>query len=153
MELSAEAEIAAPIDWSFDRFADFEAFARMGRKRGARVERIDPGAPIGPGSGWDVAFEMRGRERMLKPRMTEWAPPGGFALVSDSEGLILTVRTTFSALGPERTRVRLEVEAEGKSMAAKLMLQPMRLGRGKLEGRLQDRLTGYCAELSALRAG
>ncbi|MGZ9809458.1 SRPBCC family protein [Pseudoroseicyclus sp. H15] len=153
MDLSAEADVAAPIDWTFERFADFQGFERAAAKRGATIARKEPGASAGPGTAWDIRFNFRGRERHLEPVVTEWAPPGGYALVSDSQGLLLTVRVTLAALGPERTRARLEIEMAAKGMGGKLLLQSLKLGRGKLAASLRDRLTGYCGELSAKYAG
>ncbi|WP_373355705.1 hypothetical protein [Pseudoroseicyclus sp. CXY001] len=149
MDLSAEAEIAAPAPWVFDQLADFARFEQLARERGTRVERMaEAGAPVGPGTSWDIHVTFRGHERHLKPRVTRWSPPEGYQLTSASQGLVLTVDVALTPKGERSTGLRLSVSAEGKSLKTKVFLTSLSLGQGRMTARLQERVNGYAETLS-----
>lgn len=146
MRLTTRQDIEAPLDFVYAQMADFAQFERMAMRRGAEVERSDKLEQDGPGMGWRVKFPFRGKTRKLNLRLAD-AQPGSFlALGVEGQAISGDARVELMALSPRRTRLTIAGDVRPKTLAARLLLQSMRLARG----RVQKRIDGAAGKLAAL---
>jgi hypothetical protein len=146
MKLTTRQDIEAPLDFVYGQLTDFAQFERMAMRRGAEVERTDKLGQDGPGMGWRLKFPWRGKVRKLALRLAD-AVAGNY-LVYGVEGQAISgdARVDLMALSPRRTRMTVAGEVRPKTLAARLMLQSMRLARG----RVQKRIDGAAGKLATL---
>lgn len=147
MKFVTKEDIECPIAHVFAQSADFAGFERQALRRGANVRRVDQSPDYGLGSGWDVIFKFRGKERQMKAVVTAWDPPNGYAVQSTSSGIEGTVLVEMVPLSRGRTRLSLSIELVPKTIAARIMVQSLRLARGTLQRRLDLRMSDYASDI------
>ena len=147
MKFSAREDISAPIDAVFAALTDFDTVERAALRRGAEVERQDPGGVPGLGTKWTITFAFRGKARRMKAEVTEFASPEGMAAQGAGAGLETGVNVQLVALSPRQTRVKIEVEVKPKTITARLFVQSMRLARSNLTQRFKDGVHKYARDL------
>ncbi len=147
MKFVTKEDIECPIAHVFAQSADFAGFERQALRRGANVRRVDQSQHYGLGSGWDVIFKFRGKERQMKAVVTAWDPPNGYAVQSTSSGIEGTVLVELVPLSRGRTRLSLSIELVPKTIAARIMVQSLRLARGTLQRRLDLRMSDYASDI------
>jgi hypothetical protein len=76
-----------------------------------------------------------------------WDPPNGYGVQSSSSGIDGTVVVELVPLSRNRTRLSLSIELKPKTIAARIMVQSLRLGRGTLQRRLDLRMADYASEI------
>lgn len=152
MRFSSRTDIEAPADFVFRVLADVDHWERAAIRRGAEVVRTERprlgGAP-GVDPVWLIRFMFRGRERRITLRLGNVVPPErlGFSWVGqlfEGWGSVELI-----ALGARRTRLTLVSEVKPKTLAARLILQSLRLARGKVRARMDRRLATAAAEIAA----
>ena len=145
MKFVTKADIECPIAHVFAQIADFAGFERQALRRGANVRRTDQKPQPGLGSGWDVTFKSRGKDRQMKAVVTAWDPPNGYCVQSTSSGIEGTVVIELVPLSRSRTRLNLSIELKPKTIGARIMVQSLKLGRGTLQRRLDLRLSDFAS--------
>ncbi len=153
MELATREDIDAPIDWVFGQVTDHAAFERIALRRGAEVERRDPGQGFEPGAAWRMVFPYRGRERVLDARVTGVDRPNGWTATLSVGGIDGTVKVDLVAMSRSRTRMIVEVALAAQSLSARLLLQSVKLARGNVLKRFRNRVAGFAAELENRHRG
>lgn len=146
MKLTTRQDIEAPLDVVYARLTDFEHFERMAMRRGAEVERTDRLKTPDVGMAWRLRFAFRGRPRTVAVRFADAEPGQHLDWAYDSPSLEGTVRAELVALSARRTRMTLAAEARPKTLAARLMLQSLRLAKGRLQRRF-DVTAGQLANM------
>ncbi len=135
MKLQSRQDIEAPLDFVFDQLTDFDQFERMAMRRGAEIERTDRLKSPGPGMTWRVRFRFRGKERKMAIRLVE-VQTGSFLVYGfESPNVEGTNRIELLALSPRRTRLTMAIDTRPKSLAARLVLQSLRLAKGRVQRR------------------
>jgi len=147
MKLVAHEDVEAPIDFVFEQVTDFAAIERSVLRRGAEVQRIDNLAEPGTGMAWESAFTLRGKRRELSLELTELDRPNGLVVTSRSPNMGGQMVLDLVALSRSRTRISVEIDMAPKTLAAKLLVQSMKLARGNLMKRFKIRVAGYAEEL------
>ena len=133
MKLTTRQDIEAPLDFVYARLTDFDQFERMAMRRGAEVERTDRLRTPGVGMAWRIRFAFRGRARTMLIRFADAEPGSHLGWAFDSPSLEGTVRVDLVALSPRRTRMTLVSDIRPKTLAARLVLQSMRLAKGRVQ--------------------
>ncbi len=146
MKFSTREDIEAPIDHVFAEMSDFDAFQRRAMRHGGQVERLDDG-PIKQGSHWDIAFSYRGRDRRMQAELTEIEPPHHYVVVATSDGMTITTEVELVALSRGRTRIAIGMDLRAKSLTARLLLQSMKLAKGKLTKRFKARIVEHAEDI------
>lgn len=146
MKLTTKQDIEAPIDFVFARLTDFDHFERMAMRRGAEVERTDRLKTPGVGMAWRLRFVFRGKQRTILVRYADAEPGSHLAWAFDSPPAEGTAKVDLLSLSPRRTRLVLAIEARPKTLAARLVLQSLRLAKGRLQRRL-DVASGQLANM------
>jgi hypothetical protein len=146
MKFSTREDIEVPIDHAFAEMSDFNGFQRRALRHGASITRLDEG-PVKVGSNWDIVFTYRGRERRLHAELTEFEAPHHYVVISTSEGMTVTTEVELVALSRGRTRIAMGMDLRAKSLTARLLLQSMKLAKGKLTKRFKARVLEHTEDI------
>lgn len=147
MKFVAQEDVEAPIDFVFEQVTDFAAIERSALRRGAEVQRIDDLDETRPGMKWDAAFDLRGKRREMKLELTELDRPNGLVVASRSPNMAGEMALDLVALSRSRTRINVEIDMTPKTLAAKLLVQSMKLAKSNLTKRFKLRVAGYAKDL------
>ncbi len=142
MKFSTREDIAAPADHVFAYISDFSTFERQALRRGADVSRIDSG-PYKPGSGWDIAFKYRGRDRRMRTMLDRLDAPQVIQLSSVASGIEGATEIELVSLSPTRTRMAVSIDLTANSLAARLLLQSLKLAKSSLTARFKKRIGAF----------
>jgi carbon monoxide dehydrogenase subunit G len=147
MKLTATEDVAAPIDAVWARLADLPEWERrLGERLGAPLTRL-PEGPIGPGTRWQGTAELKGRRVPVDFGLVAQEVPERLRLEGTLGGIDVSLDARLVALGPERTRLAVETEAQARSLAAKLALKAVQVAMGSLEGRHAKAVASYARHL------
>jgi len=149
MKFSTREDIEAPIDFVFDQISDFEAFERSALRRGAEVARLDDLSTPGPGMTWETKFHWRGRARELQFELTSFEKPDEMVITSLSKSMGGHLKIDLVALSRGRTRMHFVTEMKPKNLTARLLIQSLRLARGRLNKRFKQGAQDYAKELES----
>ena len=152
MKFSGKADVEAPVDGVFDVLTDFDLVERAAMRRGVEVQRTDTLRAPGAGATWHVKFNMRGKPRETDIAITGFDAPNEIVLESELQGMVIVTRIELVALSRSQTRLGVSTELTPTTLAARLMVQSLRMARGKLDKRFKGRVAEYAKELGA-RAG
>lgn len=147
MEFKAKDDIEIPIEDAFDLLSDYDVFERMAMRRGIDVRRHDQGQPVGVGSSWTVDFDWRGKKIKMKAKVTKFDRPDVLELESVMPGMDVQVVFELVALSRKRTRMHIEIESSAKTLPMRLLLQSLKLARGNIDRRLQERVEMQCRNM------
>ncbi|MFO7771978.1 MAG: SRPBCC family protein [Roseovarius gahaiensis] len=147
MNFSSHEDIEAPIDAVFAAVTDFQAFERQALRRGAEVQRSDSLAQPGPGMTWDAAFMLRGKRREIKIELARMDRPNGVLADARSRNLKAQFEVDLVALSRNRTRLSVTLVLEPKTLAARLMLQSIKLARKRLTRRFRKRVAEFATDV------
>ena len=147
MQITARADIQAPIAWVFQQISDFPAFERQAMRRGADVRRLDGLPRPGQGSAWEVKFQFRGRDRQLTAEVTGFDPPNGITIKAQSPNFLADSGIELVALARGTTRLSMTVDVTARTFASRLLLQSLRLARGSISRRAQDQIDAFAKDL------
>ncbi|WP_420857272.1 SRPBCC family protein [Marivivens marinus] len=147
MKLSTREDIEAPIDYVFARTTDFASFERSALRRGVEVHRLDDGAKVGRGASWRVEFIFRGKPRNAEAVIADFDPPNGFAAKFESGGLQGQTLIELVPLSPARTRLTLSVEMTPKTLAARLLIQSLKLAKTNLQRKFKTRVADFAEDV------
>lgn len=152
MKLSGRTDIAAPMAFVFDHFADFEGWERAAMRRGADVARTDKLTRPGPGMGWHLRFGYRGRERELQVMLKRLERPEH--IVFAALGPIIEGGTTIELmeLSAKRTRVIVQMEIKARTLGARIFLQSLKLAKSRVTAQFEKRLTQLARDVEAHHA-
>lgn len=147
MNFSTREDVEAPIEYVFSQVSDFASMERSALRRGADVQRVDELTTTEPGMAWDARFKMRGKKREVQMELVEYDPPNGYVLGSRSPNMGGRLVVELVALSRNRTRMRLDVELEPKSLSSRLLIQSLKLARRNLSKRMNDRFADYARDM------
>jgi hypothetical protein len=87
--------------------------------------------------------------RDIRSEVTAFTPGKGFTIASALGGIEGVTEVEVTPLGPERTRLRISVELHPVTLAGRLLIQPLRLGKGALQERFRIRVAGLARAVEA----
>ncbi|MCE6950519.1 SRPBCC family protein [Cereibacter sphaeroides] len=147
MRLSTKEDVEAPIDFVWELLSDFVVWERAALRRGVEVQRLDHTPAAGPGMGWLVRFGYQGKPREIDLRLASIEP--GQRLVLEGHGYSVRAHLAleFVELGPRRTRVGVVSEVKPTTIAARVLVQSLKLAKGKFQRKLETRVAGFAADI------
>lgn len=149
MRFTAREDIGAPIEAVFAEIADFEGFERAAMRRGAEVARLGGDIAQGAGARWQVQFDFRNRARRADLEIVEFDRPNGLSLNALSSGLEVLTDIELLSLSRARTRLTVSTQLAAQSIAARLLLQSLKLARSNLTSRYQGRVSDFAKGIEA----
>lgn len=152
MQLTAKEDIDGPIDRVFAMLTDFEGYERAAMRRGAEVSRSDtlrlaPHDVARVGMAWNARFNFRGRERTAHIKLAALDAPNSFRVDFTSPNLDGDMMVELLAMSRNRTRVSLVLEVRPKTLAARLMMQSLKLARGNITKRFALRVADFAKDI------
>jgi uncharacterized protein YndB with AHSA1/START domain len=147
MQFTSREDIEAPIDEVFAEITDFTRFERGAMRRGAEVARSDAQVEPGVGMGWQVRFKMRGRMRDVALRLSEYDPPNGIVIEAEASTVEAVLQVDLVALSRARTRLNVDLSVTPRNLAGRLLVQSMKLAKGKLGKRFRLRVAEYAMDV------
>ncbi len=139
MKLTTKQDVEAPLDVVYARLTDFDHFERMAMRRGAEVERTDRLKTPDVGMAWRLRFVFKGKQRKMSVRFADAEPGSHLAWAFDSVPIEGTVKVELVSLSARRTRMTMSLDVRPKTLAARLMIQSLRLAKGRVQRRLDLR--------------
>jgi len=153
MQFTAREDIEIPIEQLFDRMSRFETFERAALRRGAEVTRTDTLEAPGVGMTWVARFSFRNKRRKLSIVLTEFERPGRMVFDSKTPGMETRTVIELLQLSRKRTRMDVSVELKPQSLAARLLVQSLKLARRRINKRFRLRVADYARDLEDRAAG
>lgn len=147
MKLTAKNDVEAPVDFVFAQLADFEGWERAAMRRGAEVARLDSMTRVGPGMTWSALFQYRGKERKTTIRLDAIKPTSSLSLTGMSRLMDGVMVINVLDLAAKRTRVEVRLDIKPKTIAARLLIQSLRLARARVERRFSQRVAQMSIEI------
>jgi uncharacterized protein YndB with AHSA1/START domain len=142
MRLASRTDIAAPATGVFAVLTDLDRLEEGARQAGVRLRRSDTGQGLVLGATWQSQFVWRGRERAAECTVERIDPPRSIRLGTRSGNYACTIDLTLAPLSRTLTRMAVVMEVKPLSVGARLVLQTLRIGRSRLELRLDRRVEG-----------
>jgi carbon monoxide dehydrogenase subunit G len=139
MKIASRHDIEAPPAFVFQALTDFDSWERSAMRRGAEVTRTDKLTVLGPGLSWLVRFRFRGKDRKLSVKLTGLDAPSRLSFALSGVLFDATCIVDLMELGAKRTRMVVVSEAKPKTLAARLILQSLRLARARVQRRVDKR--------------
>ena len=140
MKFSTREDIEASDDFVFEQITDFQVYERQALRRGADVRRLETG-PYKVGSGWDVAFTFRGKDRKLRASVEQMDFASDLKIATTSSGLDGLTTVEIVPLSLKRTRIVVGIEIKPKSLSARLLLHSLKLAKTNLTNRFKRRVS------------
>ncbi len=147
MHFTSKIDIEAPSEFVFVCLSDFEGWERAAMRRGADVRRTDTRRTPGAGMSWDVQFNFRGKARQLDLKLVALDPGGKLAFTGMGKLIEGNLALELLGLAPRRTRVVLSVEVRPLTLGARLLLQSLKMARGKVQTRLDQRMAQLAKDI------
>jgi uncharacterized protein YndB with AHSA1/START domain len=147
MKIVSRHDIEAPPAFVFQALTDFDSWERSAMRRGAEVSRTDKLTTISPGLAWLVRFRFRGKDRKITVRLTALDVPVRLSFAMAGNLFEATSHVDLMELGPKRTRMVVVSEAKPKTLAARLILQSLRLARARVQRRVDKRIGTIAQEI------
>jgi hypothetical protein len=98
------------------------------------------------GMAWRLRFTFKGKQRKMSIRFADAEPGSHLAWAFDSVPIEGTVKVELVSLSPRRTRLTMVSDIRPKTLAARLMIQSLRLAKGRVQRRF-DLRTGQLANM------
>ena len=149
MKFSAREDVDVPIESVFGAVSDFDAFERRMLRRGVDIARDDSVPVDHAGARWKANFNWRGRAYDVDAELVSLTPGEGYVIESRANGVECLASVELVALSRQRTRMFVSVDLKPTTLSARLLVQSMRLAKGKLSRRFKARVGAFALGLSA----
>ncbi|WP_282093823.1 SRPBCC family protein [Epibacterium ulvae] len=143
MDLSTQEDVEAPIAQVFGALSDFEVVERTATRRGVDVVRRGGVGGAELGMGWDISFQLRGKDRNATLELVGYEPSTLIAIEGDGGGITGRFDIELIELSPSRTRIVVRTTLGAKTLPGRLLLQSMKLARGRIAQKYAQRISEY----------
>ncbi|WP_172328516.1 SRPBCC family protein [Mangrovicoccus sp. HB161399] len=151
MRLHSRETYEVPAGQAFAALTDYEALTGILKGHGVQVAEFAPGWPDGTETRWRLGVGVKGMHRDVKLHVSEVRRGEGLTLAYESDGIFGDVRIDIEAEGPESCAIAYGIGVEARGIAAKLMLQPLRMAQGTMEQKLHGRVVNFTRSRLGLR--
>jgi uncharacterized protein YndB with AHSA1/START domain len=148
MKVTSRHDIEAPVAFVFQTLTDFDGWERSAMRRGSDVVRTDKMTAVGVGLAWLVRFRFRGKDRRLAITLTGIDAPSRVSFAMTGGLFDTTSIIDLMELGANRTRLVMVGEARPKTLGARLVLQSLRLARGRVQRKVDRRVATIAEEIA-----
>lgn len=149
MRLTAKTDLDAPASFVFAALADHQSWEREAAQRGIEVERPADMPLSGIGAGWRVRLPYRGKLVAILLRLVGLSEDERLDFELQSQAVEGELAIEIMALSPRLTRMRLTFDLRPRTLAARLFLNTMRLAKGRVQTRMEQRVQQMGAQILA----
>jgi hypothetical protein len=148
MKFKVSEDVDAPRSMVWARFTDFSGLEADTHRQGATLTRVGDWTSPSKGVEWRGEVMVRGTSRALAARVTRLAPQERCLIESRIGGMACSYEMSFVPLSTDVTRVTLVLDLSADTLSARLVLQTLKLARGRVMQRLQGTIArqGNAAE-------
>ncbi|WP_420395944.1 hypothetical protein [Nioella sp.] len=146
MIFETREDVDVPRDFAFSRFADFTRYEASARQYGADIRRVNGFTEIAEGCSWRGSAVVRGKARGVEAVITRLNRPDHAQMKTTVGGMTVDVDLYFEDLGPEKTQVRVTAHLKATTLAARLILQTVKLARRQIQGKIDSRIVALANE-------
>ena len=147
MKMSAREDIQTPISAVFARLTDFAAHEAVAARRGVAVERLSRPQARTDWPAWKVVFQYGGREREVTAEVLDLHVPNIFASEVHYRGMDVSFDIELMPLSVSWTRMFFVLELKPRSIKGKLVVQSLKVAKGSIQRRIENRLKSFAREL------
>ena len=140
MIFETREEVDVPRDFAFSRFADFTRYEAAARGYGADIRRVNGFTELAEGVSWRGSVTVRGKTRGVEATVTRLDRPSHASMETVVGGMTLVVDLVFEELAPDRTLVQVSANLRATTLAARLIMQTVKLARRKIQSRIDSRI-------------
>ena len=137
MKFKVSEDVDAPQELVWARFTDFSGFEEDARGRGAILNRVGNWTQTVQGVEWRGEVTVRGKSRPITAKVTQLVPQELCIVDSRIGGMNCHQEIIFVPLSTTVTRVALMLDLSADTLTARLLLQTMKLARGRVLQKLQ----------------
>lgn len=137
MKFKVSEDVDAPQDMVWQRFTDFSGFEEDARGRGAVLSRVGNWTQTREGVEWRGEVTVRGRSRPISAKVSQMVQQELCVVDSRIGGMNCHQEMLFTPLAASVTRVTLILDLSADTLTARLLLQTMKLARGRVMQKLQ----------------
>ena len=145
MRFNTKEDIEAPIEFVFAQVADVDAHERSAMRRGIEARR--QGALVAKGTKWHVKFDFRGKPRTADIELTIFDQPTLVEFNFESGGVAGVSRMELVPLSPNRTRMMVQIDLTPKTLAARLLVQSLKLAKANITKKFKTRVADLCEDI------
>lgn len=138
MDLKATEEIAVPIDVAWRGITEFDRFEEALRRQEVTLHR--EGQEVGEGTTWEAEFPFMGRTLKATASVARMESPRLLRLEGQGTGIIGYAEIALTQLDEERCRADVSAGLKAKAIGAQVILQPLRVAKGRLQEQLAERV-------------
>ena len=147
MKFTTKEDIEAPIEAVFRAVSDFDAFERAALRRGAKIQRVGEDTRPEAIITWDISFPFREKKRRILAELTELDEPNRVLVQSTSGGIEGKMKMDIIAMSRGRTRLSVELDIKPKTLAARVLVQSLRITKNKLTKRYRMRVASFASDI------
>ncbi len=152
MKFSAQEVINLPVEDVFALLSQVETYEAASSGRQITVRR-KPGNPTsGRGAAWTIGLAVQDVARDVDVEIDEADPPNHLLLGLSSGDFAGTARCALTSLTAGQTSLTCVLEFKPLTLAARLLIQPMKLARSKLDGKYASAIAAFASELETQHA-
>ena len=141
MQITVSEDVDAPAELVWQRLTDFSAAEDMAKGRGVELSRVGNWAAASEGAEWRGQVTVRGKSRKIKSKITGFVPEDSYTVESKIGGMETAYAVTLVLLSQQVTRVNATLDLTAQTLTSRLILQTMKLARGRITQRLQSLVT------------
>ncbi|MEJ5218972.1 SRPBCC family protein [Cognatishimia sp. D5M38] len=141
MKFETIEDLEIPQAAAFEMLSDFSFFERMAMRRGAEVTRRNGDGADGLGSAWDLNVPWRGKTVKMQVDVSRFEKPEALGFQADAPAIEVQLDIELVALSNHKTRLLMKTDISAKTLTGRLLLQSMKLTRGKIEKRMASRIS------------
>ncbi|MBL9047589.1 MAG: hypothetical protein JNK34_09825 [Tabrizicola sp.] len=149
MKLAAMTDLDAPIGFVYECIADHQSWEREAVERGIDLERPADMPLSGLGAGWLLKLPFRGRLVNLLLRLVHMVRDDRIDFDLQSNAIEGDLSLSVMALSPRRTRLRLQIEVKPRTLTARVLLNTLKLAKGRVQARMDLRVHQMGAQILA----
>jgi hypothetical protein len=140
MKLSARKDIDAPVADVYDICTDIAAWERTAMRRGVDIRRKDTLSAFGPGLHWAIGFLWREKTRAAEVKLVSAERPTSMTFHAFGSLMDVMIEAEFVALSVRKSRIILRTEIKPRNLSARVIVQSLKLARGRIEAKYDARL-------------
>lgn len=147
MKLTVRHDIEAPLAYVFGELNDVAAWERSALRRGAEVTRTTGVKDLATGASWLIKFAFRGKMRQVALRLTTLEPNASLGFSGTGASLDGLAGIDLLELASRRTRLSVTLDVRPRTIAARVILQSLRIAKNRINRRFSDRVIQICADI------
>ncbi len=149
MKFNFDELVKVPADYLFSRVSDFEDSLEQAKRRGINARRTDDLAETAAGMSWIADVKIRRRPREMQLELKEFEAPEGYKMQVSGTTLVTEVQVDCVALARNRSRLMVTVEVKPKNLRGRLLVQSLKLARGRIRRKGETGIQTYARQLES----